>query len=61
MKEIVIVVSIYFKCYPIWVNMIHNKGDNMNIREKAHKLVEISKQRGLIKNYCDWCETEEAK
>lgn len=33
----------------------------MNIKEKAHKLVEISKQKGLIKNYCDWCNTEEAK
>lgn len=36
-------------------------GENMNYKEKAHKLVEISKQRGLIKNYCDWCKTEEAK
>ena len=33
----------------------------MNIKEKAHRLVEISKEKGLIKNYSDWCETEEAK
>ena len=33
----------------------------MNYKEEAHRLVEMSKEKGIIKNYSEWCETEEAK
>lgn len=34
---------------------------NMDYRKKASELVKMAKQKGLIKKYDDWCNTEDAK
>ena len=34
---------------------------SLKLKEKAHIIVEIARAQGMITNYKDWCETDEAK